>query len=148
MTQTRMNCPIQRLCAKCARIWWVLPVNGSANSKEKVWWDAKVAKTVKPASSIVNHKLIFSFVGGKSKCANIQEKYTGMWVVWIDHGWCLRRGMKYQNSSNQRKTSENLLSQFRWRVWAAIPPSDTLARLAPSFAVTSIVLQHWRFVST
>lgn len=26
-----------------------------------------------------------------------------MWVVWMDHGWCLRLGMKYQNSSNHQK---------------------------------------------
>ena len=38
--------------AKCARIWWVLPVNGSAKSREKLWSeDVKVANTVKPCQA-------------------------------------------------------------------------------------------------
>ena len=48
--------------AKCARIWWVLPVNGSAKSREKLWSeDVKVANTVKPWPGMSEDTFVSSF---------------------------------------------------------------------------------------
>jgi hypothetical protein len=118
--------------AKCARIWWVLPVNGSAKSREKLWSeDVKVANTVKPcqARHVRGHLSKNSGVVSSFSLQKCTDFYT---EVATKH---------WQTMTNDDKLSPNISHHFpmsRRRVCAAIPsaPSATRARLTPSFAIT------------